>query len=181
MASVEPPRREFIPSLHQTDPPKPETGVLHPHFLIATKRRFRLAILSSFLLCVVAAPVPRIHAQTTLPFEISNPKNKKWEATEAVRIYSWACNLLARTIRPEKPPQLHPSFRLVLGAENDEFVHQNAVFEIRLKSWNPEKFSQGVVLVAMSGVVQTDELNRVAHQSVSLANSTLDIRQPQPR
>jgi len=180
MASVEPPRPDFVPTLRQTDPPKPETRVPHPHLLM-TKRRFRLAILSAFLMCVVAAPALYTHAQTALPFEISNPKNKKWEVAEAIRIYSWACNLLARTIRPEKPPQLHPSFRLVLGADNDEYVHQNAVFEIRLKSWNPEKFSQGVVLVAMSGVVQADELNRVAHQSVSLANSTLDVRQRQPR
>ena len=178
MASVEPPRPDFVPSLQQTDPPKLETCVPRPHFLIA-KRHFQRAVLGSFLMCAVAAPIARIHAQTSLPFEISNPKNKKWEANEAVRIYTWACDLLARTIRPEKPPQLHPSFRLVLGADNDEFVHLNSVFEIRLKSWNPEKFSQGVVLVAVNGLVQGEELNRVVRESVSLANSTLDVRQAQ--
>ena len=180
MASVEPPRPDFT-RLRQINPPNPEIGVPHPTLVMALKRKFGRALLSSFLMCGVAAPIVRLHAQTALPFEISNPKNKKWEATEALRIYSWACDLLARTIRPEKPPQLHPSFRLVLGAENDEFVHQDSVFEIRLKSWNPEKFSQGVVLVALSGLVRADELNRVAHQSVSLANSTLDVRPPQLR
>jgi len=129
------------------------------------------------LLLVFTIPTPLVHAQnSSLPFQLSNPKNKKWEATEAVRIYTWACDLLARTIRPEKPPQLHPNFRLVLGTDADEFVHENNIFEIHLKSWDPEKFSRGVVLIAMSGVVQTDELNRLAHQSVSLANSTLDVR-----
>ena len=135
--------------------------------------RSQKLILCSLLMCL-ALPMA---AQTPLPFEISNPQNKKWEATEAVRIYSWACDLLARTIRPEKPPQLHPNFRLVLGADDDSFVHRDNRFEIHLKSWNPEKFSQGVVLVAVAGIVQADELNRVAHQSVSLANSTLDARE----
>lgn len=181
MASVEPPRRDCVTALHPTDPAKPATGAPYPLLKMPTKRHFRRAILWSFLVWVVSTPMLRIYAQTALPFEISNPKNKKWEAPEAVRIYTWACDLLARTVRPEKPPQLHPSFRLVLGADNDEFVHENSVFEIRLKSWNPEKFSQGVVLAAVSGLVQGEELNRVARQSVSLANSTLDVRQAQPR
>lgn len=137
----------------------------------------RPATVVRILFLLVCVAVPSIQAQnSSLPFELSNPKNKKWEAPEAVRIYTWACDLLARTIRPEKPPQLHPNFRLVLGTEADEFVHENNIFEIHLKSWDPEKFSRGVVLIAMSGVVQTDELNRLAHQSVSLANSTLDAR-----
>ena len=178
MASVEPPRRDFVISLK---PGGPAIDARHLFLKIPTKRCLRRAIFWSFLMWLVATPMLHIHAQTALPFEISNPKNKKWEASEAVRIYTWACDLLARTVRPEKPPQLHPSFRLVLGADNDEFVHQDSVFEIRLKSWNPDKFSQGVVLVAVSGLVRAEELNRVAHQSVSLANSTLDVRQVRPR
>jgi hypothetical protein len=139
-------------------------------------RRGRSWIFAFLLACLLAIPLTPSQAQNTaLPFEISNPKNKKWEAMEAVRIYSWACDLLARTIRPEKPPQLHPKFRLVLGADEDAFVHQDGIFEVHLKSWDAEKFSRGVVLVAAAGLVQADELNRVAHQSVSLANSTLDV------
>jgi len=51
-------------------------------------------------------------AQNTLPFEVSNPSNKKWSPAEASRIYDSACDVLARTIRPEKPPHLRPKFRL---------------------------------------------------------------------
>src|SRR5580704_1607178 len=69
-------------------------------------------------------------AQNTLPFEVSNPGNKKWSPVEAARIYDSACDLLARTIRPEKPPVLRPKFRLVLGTENDEFVNEGGIIEV---------------------------------------------------
>lgn len=112
--------------------------------------------------------------QTSLPFEVSNPQNKKWPPAEARRIYSSACQLLARTIRPDKPPELHPQFRLVLGTENDEFVRDGAHVEVHLRSWQPEVFAQAVVAIAVRDVLQGDQLQRVAHQSVMLANATVD-------
>ena len=115
--------------------------------------------------------------ELTLPFDVSNPKHKKWPEAEAARIYNWACDLLARAIRPEKPPELHPKFRLVLGASDDEFVRDSAASEIHLKSWNPEKFAQGVVVVALRDVVPRTDLARLARQSVSLADSTIDVRE----
>jgi hypothetical protein len=116
-------------------------------------------------------------AQNTLPFEVSNPSNKKWSPVEATRIYDSACDLLARTIRPEKPPHLRPKFRLVLGAESDQFVNEGGLIEIHLKSWNPEKFAEGVVVVAVRDVLRADELARVVHQSVSLAASTINVHE----
>jgi len=114
-------------------------------------------------------------SSTALPFEVSNPKHKQWPELEAGRIYIHACDLLARSIRPEHPPQLRPKFRLVLGADTDEFVRDAAVTEIHLKSWNPEKFAQGVVVVALREVVPRSDLARLARLSVSLAGSTVDI------
>jgi hypothetical protein len=118
-------------------------------------------------------------SQATLPFEVSNPKHKKWPEAEAGRIYSWACDLLARSIRPEKPPELRPKFRLVLGAEHDEFVRDGNATEVHLKSWDPEKFAQGVVVVALRDLLPKTDLARLARQSVSLADSTLDVRDMQ--
>jgi hypothetical protein len=112
-------------------------------------------------------------AQSTLPFEVSNPKNRKWSPAEATRVYTSACDLLARTIRPENPPRLHPKLLLVLGAEHDEYVRDEGVNEVRLKSWNPERFAEAVVLGAVREVLPTDDLRRVAHQSVSLAGATV--------
>jgi hypothetical protein len=115
--------------------------------------------------------------QTTLPFEVSNPKHKKWPEAEAGRIYNWACSLLARTIRPEKPPQLHPKFRLVLGSDTDELVRDRNASEIHLKVWNSEKFAQGVVVVALRDLVPGTDLAKLARQSVSLADATVDARE----
>jgi len=114
-----------------------------------------------------------------LPFEVSNPKHKKLPELVASRIYTQACDLLARSIRPEHPPVLRPKFRLVLGAETDEFVRDAAVTEIHLKSWNPEKFAQGVVVVALRDLVPRPHLARLARLSVSMAGSTVDISEIQ--
>jgi hypothetical protein len=65
----------------------------------------------------------------------------------------------------------------VLGADDDEFVRDGPVNEIRLKSWNPEKFAKGVVVVAIRDVLHADDLAKIAHQSVVLADSSLDVRE----
>ena len=135
----------------------------------------RCTLVYVFLMMFIAFPLVAVQAQSGLPFEISNPKNKKWPELEASRIYNSACSLLARSLRPEKPPTLHPRFRLVLGSEDDAFVRRGKVVEIHLKSWNAEKFAQGVVVVAVREVLQDDDLRRLAHQSVTMANATLDV------
>lgn len=136
---------------------------------------------AAFLFAVVAISAVAAQAQTMLPFEVSNPKNKKWSPEEAGRIYASACDLLARTVRPENPPQLHPKLLLVLGADHDEYVRGGGVNEVRLKLWDPEKFAEAVVLGAVREVLRTDDLKRVAHQSVSLADATVspaDLKGP---
>ena len=112
---------------------------------------------------------------STLPFEVSNPKHKKWPEIEAGRIYTSACELLARSIRPEHPPQLRPKFRLVLGTDHDEFVREGSIEELHLRSWDPEKFAQGVVVVALRELVPRPDLARLARLSVTLAGSTVDV------
>jgi hypothetical protein len=109
------------------------------------------------------------------PFEVSNPKHRKFPEVDALRIYTQACDLLARSVRPEHPPQLRPRFRLVLGTDSDEFVRDAAETEIHLKSWNPEKFAQGVVIVALREVVPRPDLARLARLSVSMATSAVDV------
>lgn len=122
-----------------------------------------------------SAPTAAGEQPPALPFEVVNPHHKKWPEAEAARIYNWACDLLARNIRPEKPPQLHPRFRLVLGTADDEFVRDSSMTEIRLKSWNPEKFAQGVVVVALRDLVPRSDMAKLAHESVSLASATIDV------
>src|ERR1700733_5954881 len=74
-------------------------------------------------------------AQTSLPFEVKNPKHKKWPEAQALKIYTSACELAARAIRPEQPPHLHPNFVLILGSTDNETVRARDMSEIRLKDW----------------------------------------------
>lgn len=129
------------------------------------------------LLAVVMTVGACSWGEDALPFAVSNPKHKKWPPEEAARIYVSACDLVARTVRPEKPPHLRPKFILVLGSDNDEFVNLSPDMEVHLKSWNPTKFAEAVALVASRDVVQPDEMRRIVVESVALANSTVSVRQ----
>jgi hypothetical protein len=114
-------------------------------------------------------------AQSTLPFEVSNPQTKKWSPVEAGRIYVSACGLVAREIRPERPPRLRPKFLLVLGSNNDQVVINRGLSEIHLKSWNPEYFAQGVVLLAAREILQADEMAKISHHAVADAQATVSL------
>ena len=127
------------------------------------------------LLAVVGMFGTTAFGQNSLPFEVSNPKHKKWSADEAGRIYNSACELLAKTVRPEKPPELHPQFLLVLGTDGDEFVRNGAANEIHLKAWNPTKFAEAVTMVAAREVLQNDDLVKIVHESVLLAHAKVSV------
>jgi len=135
----------------------------------------RNAVAYLFLVIAIASFSSLALAQEALPFKVSNPGNKKWSPEQAARIYTSACDLLARTIRPEKPPQLHPSFVLVLGAEDDEFVRNNGVKEIHLKSWDPAKFAEAVVLVAARDVVTSDDMEKIVQDSIVLDKESMSV------
>lgn len=128
---------------------------------------------------IIAAAQTAPQQPPNLPFDVSNPHSKKWSPVEAGRIYNSACQLLARTVRPDKPPELHPQFTLILGTEHDEFVRDGAHVEVHLRSWEPEIFAQAVVAIAVRDLLQGDQLQKVAHESVLLANSTIDAHNRQ--
>jgi hypothetical protein len=139
-------------------------------------RVIRRVIVAFFLILFFTVCMARAQ-ETNLPFEVSNPKHKKLPEAQAMRIYTWACNILARSLRPEKPPELHPKFRLVLGTEQDEFVRDSTNAEIHLKNWNAEKFAQAVVVVALRDMVHGQDLAKIAHESVSMADATVDVHE----
>jgi len=155
--------------------------LLVPFFPTKSVRIALRVALCAALLAVSGAPAIWSQTQTVTPFEVQNLKNQRWYPLEARRIYTSACDLVARSIRPDNPPHLEPRFLLVLGAEQNEFVRNGRVNEIRLKSWNPETFAEGVVIGAIRDVLHADELVKIAHQSVVLADSTLDVRELRER
>jgi hypothetical protein len=124
-------------------------------------------LLGAILLSSLAA------AQEDSPFSVKNEKNKDWPAAEANRIYASACMLVAREVRPERPPELRPQFTLVLGAEKDQIIERNHKIELRLKEWNREKFAHGVVLLAAREVLQSKAVMMLTQRTLSWTDSVV--------
>lgn len=112
-------------------------------------------------------------AQDDNPFAVKNEKNKDWPASEANRIYASACMLVAREVRPERPPELRPHFTLVLGAEKDQIVERNHKNELRLKEWNREKFAHGVVLLAAREVLQSKSVLMLTQRTLTWTDAVV--------
>lgn len=110
-----------------------------------------------------------------VPFEVFNPKHKKWPVQEASRIYRSACDLVARTVRPEKPPHLRPKFLLILGAKGDEIVRHGAVAEVHLRAWHPEYFAQAVVIMATEEIVAREEVPGIAHSALLSSQASVSV------
>jgi len=94
---------------------------------------------------------------------------------EAGRIYMSACALVARTVRPERPPHLHPAFVLVLGAQNDGTLRTATTAEIHLKTWNPVRFAEAVVIMASRDVVNNDAVTSLTRETLVAAESSVSV------
>lgn len=127
------------------------------------------------LVAIMAALATSATAQDALPFEVSNPKHLEWSTDEAGRIYSSACELVAREIRPDKPPRLTPKFVLVLGAQNDETLHTAGKAEVHLKMWNPAQFAQAMVLMASREILKSDEVLHLTHDTLMAAQASVSV------
>jgi len=114
-------------------------------------------------------------AQEGEPFAVTNPKNLKWPAEEASRIYYSACYLAARTVRPEKPPQLRPRFVLVLGTASDETIRNGSTSEIHLKKWNRANFAAAVTMMAAREIISDKELLNIVRESLLSAQAQVSI------
>ncbi len=147
-----------------------------PHCLLETTRH-RLQRIGAYglLVVLVSFPSSTVFGQDSLPFEVSNPKNKRWPAIEASRIYFSACELVAREVRPERPPRLRPKFRMVLGADADQVVQKNGVSEIQLKSWDSEHFAQGVVFLAARDILKNETIGKLAHHALASTQATVSL------
>jgi len=128
-----------------------------------------IALLISMISSIGGAQTP------DLPFSVSNPKHKKWPADEAQRIYFAACERVARTIRPEKPPRLQPKFVLILGADDNEAVRIGNTSEIRLKEWNPGAFADAVVVMAAREVLDPRQLASLSREALVSAQASVSV------
>lgn len=137
----------------------------------AGKRVAMSAVVTLFAASLCAGCV----AQSSLPFEVSNPKHQKLPVDEAGRIYISACALAARTIRPERPPHLRPKFTLVLGAADDQMVREETGSEIHLKVWNPANFAQAVVMLAAREILKNEDVEDIVRTAVMSARASVSV------
>jgi len=128
-----------------------------------------------WVLCGLACLGGRSRAQSAVPFEVSNPRHLNWSVEEAGRIYASACQLVARSVRPERPPQLQPKFLLVLGAKADEMVRSGRNSEIHLRKWDPERFAEAMVLMTLREVMKNEDVMQLARETLNAAESTVSV------
>lgn len=118
--------------------------------------------------------------QELTSFEVSNVKNLKWSPEEAGRIYKQACQVVAQSLRPQRPPVLRPRFLLVLGAKQNQVVRMDDRSEIRLKKWDPEGFAEGIVILSAREILKTQEVLQLAHATLLAAASIVSVTQLKP-
>jgi hypothetical protein len=123
----------------------------------------------------------RVGAQALPPFDVSNPKHLNWSMEEAERIYISACELVARSVRPEKPPQLQPKFLLVLGAKADQMVRTGTSSEIHLRKWDPARFAEAMVLLTLREAVKNEDVAQLARDTLNAAEATVSVNQLRQR
>jgi hypothetical protein len=124
-------------------------------------------------MCAVAALSGQ--AQGSLPFEVSNPKHLKWPVEEAGRIYSSACELVARAVRPERPPRLQPRFVLVLGAGSNQIVRNQGNSEIHLTKWDPGQFAEAMVVLTTREILKNEDVRDLARSALIAAEATVSV------
>jgi hypothetical protein len=149
------------------------------HSQVSCRREYSLRWRGSVgrLACAIALFGLSAIAQTsdTLPFAVSNPKHLAWSTEQANRIYASACELVARTIRPEKPPKLAPKFLLVLGTAQNETLRSGPTAEVHLKEWNPARFAEAMVLMATREIIKNDDLANLTRDTLVAARASVSV------
>jgi hypothetical protein len=116
-------------------------------------------------------------AQSSVPFEVSNPKHLKWPVEEAGRIYASACELVARAVRPERPPRLAPKFVLVLGAGANQIVRNEGSTEVHLIKWDPGQFAEATVVLTTREILKNEDVRDLARSALIAAEATVSVNE----
>lgn len=121
------------------------------------------------LLIVLLVFSASAHAQN--PVQVQLKSNQKWPSSEARTLYLAACSAVQREFAAARPPR--PQITVVLGADKNEAFMEHR--EIRLTKWNPDLFTEGVVLFAFEELMPIEERLAVTHRALQSANSTVDV------
>ncbi len=92
-------------------------------------------------------------------------------AEQAKKIYQSAMVAVEREFGNARPVQ--PPIKVVVGADSNEAVWDKR--EIRLTSWDPYLFAQGIVIFAFEDLMPTNKRLAIARRAITWANSTVDV------
>lgn len=95
---------------------------------------------------------------------------QRWPAAEAQKIYRSACSVVQREFGATHT--VAPPLTLVLGAERNEVAFDQR--EIRLTKWEPNRFAQGVVMLAFEDVM-LDRRMAMAKRALIWADATIEV------
>ena len=92
---------------------------------------------------------------------------------QAQNIYLSACATVQQEFGRSHPPR--PEVTLVLGADVDGVSREKG--EVRLRKWDRYLFAQGVIVLAFSELMPTEEKLAMAERAVNWADATVNIQQ----
>lgn len=91
---------------------------------------------------------------------------------EAEKLYQSACAVVQRELHANKT--LHPHITVVLGSERNE-IHSET--ELWLKDWNPELFTQAVVVFSFYEMLPLDLRIQLTKRALQYGAATVDVTQ----
>ena len=108
-------------------------------------------------------------------FSVQHSKHAKFSLSpaqmrEAESLYQTACAVVQRDFHSTS--ELHPHFKVLLGAEHDLVRAQN---EIWMKKWDPMVFAEGVVVVAFYQLLTADMIKQLGSRALRYSNAAVDV------
>jgi hypothetical protein len=152
-------------------------GLSPPRRPVASRNTLSRLAMALCLVALLEAFTTAQDSSSPLLFEVSNPKHLTLPQDEANRIYSSACELVARSIRPEKPPRLAPKFVLVLGADADETLRSGPTSEIHLREWNSARFAEAMVLMATREILKGEDVVHLTRDTLMAAQASVSVNE----
>jgi hypothetical protein len=102
---------------------------------------------------------------------------------EAERLYQSACAVVRHEFQSDV--ELHPHFTVVIGTERDELnCTRTERGEIRMKKWDPIKFTQRNVILAFEQMLTPDAIVQLGNRVIRQYNPRWTSRtsvSPRPR
>jgi hypothetical protein len=104
-------------------------------------------------------------------FTIHSARNQTAPYGEAQTIYLSACRVVEQEFNRTEP--IRPRLTLLLGSDGDRVYYPKR--EIRLKKWDKYKFAEGVVILAVEGLLPQEKKSSLSNLAVLTADSTVDV------